>query len=290
MNEGIVFGRGFLGKRIACELNFFLPDFNIIAGDYDNRKKLEEILDKEKPNVVVNAVGKTNYNWCENYKNQAENSNVNVPLQLARQCSERGIYFVHIGTGNVYNYCNRRMYTEEDEPNFVADFYTKTKIKAEKKLKEKSEQDSNSKILQIRVAYPLDYVENDKNLLTKILNHKRALNSKHSITVVPDMINALGILIKKKSLGVYNVVNNGIISVADIMEMYNNLIDNRKISAKKLEFEAITMNEFEKANLRKRSLCFLSAKKLMDEGIVMPCVCDSVENCLIKYMENLQKF
>ena len=42
--KGIVFGNGFLGKRVADELNFFLSDFNIIPGDDDNRKKLKSLI------------------------------------------------------------------------------------------------------------------------------------------------------------------------------------------------------------------------------------------------------
>jgi len=320
--KGIVFGNGFLGKRVADELNFFLSDFNIIPGDDDNRKKLKELLDKEKPSVLVNAIGKTDYKWCENNKEQAENSNVNVPMQLADYCSERGIYFIHFGTGSIYEYCYGKEYTEEDKPNFIENIYTKTKIKAEKKLKEKSEQNSNSKILQIRIVYPIDYTKNDKNLLTKILNYKTVFNLKHSITVVPDMLNALKALIEKRSLGIYNIVNRGIISISDILEIYNIIPDKENkfsndtnlisgshkgnkffndthhynyshkgsVLAKKLEFEVLNLDEFEKSNSRKRSLCILSTKKLMDDGIEMPEVYGSVENCLIKYRENLQKF
>ena len=286
--KGIVFGEGFLGKRISSELNFFLPKFRVIAGNEESWKDLEIMLDREKFDVVVNAVGKTDYDFCENNRIVAENSNVGIPLNLARQCSKRGIYFVHIGTGNVYGYCGGRSYTEEDEPNFFNDVYTETKITAERKLKELSEEDQNSKILQIRIAYPFDYTTSSKNLLTKILNHKKALSLRHSVTVVPDMIDALGKLIEKKSVGIYNVVNKGTISAFDIMLMYNNVVDKRKVVAKKLEFETISLYKFEMSSSRKRSLCILNTKKLMNEGIEMPYVYDSVESCLIKYFENLQ--
>jgi dTDP-4-dehydrorhamnose reductase len=53
--KGIVFGKGFLGTKISQELGY------ILIGKEVNPLNLDlsiEFLDKEKPDVVINAIGK----------------------------------------------------------------------------------------------------------------------------------------------------------------------------------------------------------------------------------------
>jgi len=100
----MVFGAGYLGKRIADTLGY-----NLVSREEVNPLNLDSLkvfLDKEKPTVIINAIGKTgrpNIDWCETHKEETLESNVTVPINLSTECSKREIYFVHIGSGCIYN-------------------------------------------------------------------------------------------------------------------------------------------------------------------------------------------
>ena len=129
-----VFGKGFLGTRIAEELGYNLVGREISA------LNLRNFLDDKRPEVVINAIGKTgkpNIDWCEDNKEEAILSNVAVAVNLCVECSKRNIYFVHLSSGCIYEGDNKgKGFSEEDEPNFDGSFYSRSKIMAEQILKE----------------------------------------------------------------------------------------------------------------------------------------------------------
>ena len=99
----------------------------------------KEILDKN-PEAIINCAGKTgkpNVDWCEDHKVETLYSNVVGPLVLVKVCQELGKYFVHVGTGCVYEGDNNgKGFTEEDKPNFFGSFYSKSKIWSQEALEE----------------------------------------------------------------------------------------------------------------------------------------------------------
>jgi dTDP-4-dehydrorhamnose reductase len=267
--KGLVFGAGFIGKRVAEKLNYELSEINVL----DNNL-LEQTLSNTKPNVVINAVGKTgrpNIDWCETHKEETFMSNVIAAANLGISCSKKSIYFVHFGTGSIYTGKEKDGgFTEEDEPNFYEQTYAKTKIIAESILKE-------FPCLQLRICMPLDDRSHQKNLIDKLRGYKQIADVKNSITVVPDMLNALEDLIEKRKEGIYNLTNPGAISNVKIMQMYNEFVDPAH------EFEVISNEELNKLVLKKKANGILNTTKLARKGILMPDVYDAVKTCLINY-------
>jgi len=268
--KGIVFGKGFLGKRIADEFGYLLPEINVL-----DIEKLEECLDKEKPDVVINAVGKTgrpNIDWCEEHKEETVQSNILGAANLCIESVKRGIYFVHLGSGCIYQGDNNgKGFNEEDEPNFYGpQFYAKTKIIAEKILKE-------FPCLQLRLRMPIDDKPSERNLIDKLKKYPRVINIQNSMTTVPDLLYAMKILIDKRRTGIYNCVNPGTISAAEIMQMYREIINpNHK-------FEILSLEDLDKITIAKRSNCYLNADKLQAEGIKLPEIHKAIKSCLLNY-------
>ena len=279
MNEsGIVFGNGFLGNRIADSFGFTISPLRI--QDYSS---LRSYLEREKPKVVINAVGKTRgpgsagIDWCELNQEQTFFSNVVVPGIISLACYELGIYFVHLSTGGIYQGDNGGAgFSEEDEANFTGtQFYAKTKADAEKLIR-------NLPGLIIRIRSPIDDRPHQHNLIDKLIKYPRIINLGSSATTVPHMIKALGTLIDEKVEGTYNVVNPGIISPAEIMQMYRELVD---IDHK---FEVIGLDELKEVTQVARSVCVLDTRKLESKGIKMPEIKKAVEECLVQYRRSLK--
>ncbi|MFH0770542.1 MAG: sugar nucleotide-binding protein [Candidatus Peregrinibacteria bacterium] len=232
-----------------------------------------DILDREKPDVVINAAGKTgrpNVDWCEDHKEETLRSNVTGPLILFDACAERGIYWMHISSGCIYEGDNGgRGYTEEDTPNFTGSFYSRTKAWSDQMLRE-------FPVLVLRLRMPFDGSQNPRSLLTKLSRYQRVLDVPNSITYLPDFLKAATLLIERRKTGVFNVVNDDAISPYGIMEMYRSIIDPNHA------FQRLTLEDLPAVVRVGRSNCILSNGKLKSEGIAMKTVEEAVREALLE--------
>ncbi len=77
-------------------------DFNVNLEDYNQVIKM---LEKVKPDIVINLVGLTNVDHCEKFPNEAHKLNVKTVENLVeaiQQCSFK-TFLVHISTDQVYD-------------------------------------------------------------------------------------------------------------------------------------------------------------------------------------------
>jgi 3,5-epimerase/4-reductase len=271
--KGVVFGNGFLGNRIGKHLGY-----EVMGQEVIDVKGISAVLDTIKPTVVVNAVGITgrpNIDWCEDHKPDTLLGNVAAPIVLASLCVQRGIHFVHLGSGCIYQGENGGIgYSEQDPPNHFEAFYPRTKIMAEGALKELP-------VLQIRIRMPIDDHSDPRNLIDKIKGYPRVVDQTNSMTIIPEMLEALRRLIAKRSTGVYNLVNPGVISPYEIMLLYKEIVD------PSASFVRINAQELDHMVVAKRSNCRLDTRKLATEGIVLSDIHDGVRACLLNYRRSL---
>jgi len=273
--KGVVLGRGYLGTRISEEFGYSaFGRKNINPLDLFD---LQHFLSRERPDILINAIGKTgrpNIDWCEDHKEETMQSNVVVAANLATECVNRGIYFMHLGSGCVYRGDNEgKGFSEKDEPNFYGpQFYAKTKILAEKILSE-----FPGSILRIRM--PIDNKPHSRNLIDKLIKYEKVIDIPNSMTTVPHMLEVIKQLINKKSEGIYNLVNPGTISPAEIMTIYKDIVDPTH------KFKIFSGEELDKITKGKRSNCYLNTDKLKYEELEMPEIHKAVESCLLKYKE-----
>lgn len=275
----LVFGaKGFIG-------GLFLDGFpGAVASDADiaDQSAVRMALEKEKPDVVINAAGKTgkpNVDWCEHHKMETLRANVTGPLILVEECERVGAKLVHMSSGCIYEGdrissavgglrgVGNGGFTEEDRPNFFGSFYALTKAWSEQALKD-------FPVLQLRVRMPFDGSTHPRTLIGKILKYPRVLDEPNSITYVPDFIEAAKILIQKGKTGIYNVTNPGAISAYDIMTMYKEIVDPTHT------FERLTLEHLGEVVKAGRSNCMLNTKKLEDEGIILRPIKEAVEEAL----------
>jgi 3,5-epimerase/4-reductase len=133
----LIYGRtgwigGLLGK--LCEKQ----GIEYVYGDgrLENRPSLEADIAAVKPSHVFNAAGVTgrpNVDWCESHKVETIRTNVVGTLNLADVCREKGLILVNYATGCIFEYDSGHTlgsgvgFKEEDTPNFIGSFYSKTK-------------------------------------------------------------------------------------------------------------------------------------------------------------------
>jgi 3,5-epimerase/4-reductase len=253
----LLFGsRGFIGKHfMQLYPGAVVSDIDIAEPD-----QVREALDTHKPDIVINAAGKTgrpNIDWCEDHREETLRANVTGPLILLHECSTRNIYWVHCSSGCIYEGDNGgRGYAEEDAPNFTGSFYSRTKALLDQLLLE-----SATPPLIVRFRMPFDASGNPRSLLTKLKNFEKVLDVQNSYTCIPDFLLAVESLITERETGIFNIVNPGTLSPYQIMQIYADHIDSSHT------FERLLPEEAEFATKVRRSNCVLSTEKLQKKGI-----------------------
>lgn len=264
----VVFGgRGYLGEHVLRHY----PNAIAPSVDIADRAAVSAILDAEKPDIVINAAGKTgrpNVDWCEDHKQETLHANVTGPLILLEECGKRDIYWVHLSSGCIYTGDNGGIgFGEDDPPNFEGSYYSRTKAWAEALLRE-------FPVLILRLRMPFDDSLNDRSLITKVSRFARVNDVENSVTYLPDFLEAASALIERRATGIYNLVNPGLITPYRIVELYREIVDPAH-QAERVTGEAL-------ASLSKagRSNCILSTAKIEAEGIRMRPVEEAVRSAL----------
>lgn len=272
----LIFGsKGYLGQH-------FLSIYPVAATPSVNiadRAAVAEALDACKPDVVINAAGKTgrpNVDWCEDHKLETVEANVTGPLMLLDACAKRNIYFVHLGSGCIYQGDHQgRGFTEEDAPNFTGSFYSRTKGWIDQILKDfPARPDGTGGVLNLRLRMPFDGSRNERSLITKLSKYPKVLDVQNSITYLPDFLKVADALIWKRATGIYNVVNPGTMSPFHIMEMYREIVDPAH------SFERLTLEDLSSVVRAGRSNCILSTEKIEKLPVKMMPIEEAVREAL----------
>ena len=91
--------------------------------------KLEEVVKKEKPDVIVNTMGYSNIDFCESNKNNTEKLHVETTERICNICESNGSKQIFLSSDYVFD-GEKGDYSENDIPNPV-NFYGLSKLKAE---------------------------------------------------------------------------------------------------------------------------------------------------------------
>jgi dTDP-4-dehydrorhamnose reductase len=214
MKKILVYGNGFLGKRVAESLGARTATQRVVDESFPD-------MEAERPDIVINCIGKTgrpNVDWCEDNKPETYFSNVHVPYLLAEYCKKHGIKLVHISSGCIYQGDNwEHGWRESDPANFDGSYYSHSKIAAERLLS------AYPGTLILRIRMPIDTVPSDRELLGKLLRYKYIMTDENSMTVVDDFLVALRAILDHDDIdisGTFNMTNPGIITHKEILDIY----------------------------------------------------------------------
>lgn len=266
----LIFGKGFIGQRLKEAFGWSLSEKKIFT-----YKHAEEEIEKFHPEIIINCIGytgKSNVDGCEADFTATLSANTFVPIILAEAAIRNKIKLVHISSGCIYrfDYSKDRPLTEEHTPDFFDLYYSRTKIYAERSLSVLS---SQKDILITRIRIPLDNKPHPKNILTKLINYKKAIDIPNSVTYLPDFINALGYLIKINARGIYNLVNTGSLRYPLLLDVYKKYVPEFK-------YEVI---DYKQLHLIRTNL-LLSARKLEKTNFTMRNINDVLEECVQGYL------
>ncbi|XP_010676576.2 bifunctional dTDP-4-dehydrorhamnose 3,5-epimerase/dTDP-4-dehydrorhamnose reductase [Beta vulgaris subsp. vulgaris] len=275
----LIYGRtgwigGLLGK--LCESQGIKYTYG--SGRLENRASLESDVAAAQPTHVFNAAGVTgrpNVDWCESHKVETIRANVVGTLTLADVCRENAIVLINYATGCIFEYDDNHPiesgvgFKEEDTPNFIGSFYSKTKAMVEDLL------NNYDNVCTLRVRMPISSdLSNPRNFITKIARYEKVVNIPNSMTILDELLPISIEMAKRNLTGIYNFTNPGVVSHNEILEMYREYID------PKFTWKNFTLEEQAKVIVAPRSNNELETTKLKQEfPELLP-----IKESLIKYV------
>ena len=269
----VVFGQGFVGTRLARDL----PGAKLLPTDITDRAAVLAALREHRPSAVVNAAGKTgkpNVDWCETHQIETYRGNVQGPLVLADACAEASVYLLHLASGCIFygDSPSPGGWLEDDFANPTA-FYSRTKYAADLVLSGLP----NVGIARLRM--PIDGEPSARNLITKLAGYREIIDVENSVTVVADLVQAVGALVEKRGQGVFHVTNPGGMRHRDLLALYTELVDPSHT------YTAITPEDLVARGLAAtaRSNCILQSPRLAALGISLRPIDVALRDAMTSY-------
>ncbi|PKI53115.1 hypothetical protein CRG98_026477 [Punica granatum] len=275
----LIYGRtGWIGGLLGELCRAQSIDFEYGSGRLENRSSLEADIAAVAPTHVFNAAGVTgrpNVDWCESHKVETIRTNVVGTLTLADVCRERGLVLINYATGCIFEYDQAHPlgsgigFKEEDTPNFVGSFYSKTKAMVEELLK------NYENVCTLRVRMPISSdLSNPRNFITKITRYEKVVNIPNSMTILDELLPISIEMAKRNLTGIWNFTNPGVVSHNEILEMYKEFMDPH------FSWKNFTLEEQAKVIVAPRSNNELDASKLKKEFPELM----SIKESLVKYV------
>lgn len=188
--------------------------------DIRDANRLVELVEKYRPDAIINTAAMTNVDTCESERLLCEALNVSAVENLVSVCEKYDIHLVHISTDFIFD-GEDGPYPEDAEPNPLS-YYGLTKLQAENLLKSSS---CRWAILRTIIVYG---IVSDMSRSNIVLWAKEALEKGAPIKVVNDQWRmptlaedlALGCIlaVKKEAEGVFNISGKDMMSILEIVE------------------------------------------------------------------------
>lgn len=178
--------------------------------DATNRQETIELIQKIKPEIVIDTVAVRGTDVCETNKNLADRVNVNATQNIMDACKSTNSYVVYMSTAFVFD-GKKDNFTEDDQPNPI-NYYGKTKLDGE--------------IITLNSGLPHLIIRTDQlygwtlegqpeNTVTKTIKKLEKNETVEEIsdwynnpTLVDNASEVIVNLVKKEKAGIYHVVGS----------------------------------------------------------------------------------
>ena len=279
MNILIYGSKGWIGSQfveILKSQNFAFVEGKVRVDDY---QKLLEEINTVKPSHIISFIGRTHGENCgtidylESKDKLVENvrDNLFAPFLLAQICSSQNIHYTYLGTGCIFTYQDDILFDEQSLPNFFGSSYSVVKGFTDRIMHTFPE------VLNLRVRMPITSSYHSRNFITKITSYEKICSIANSMSVLDDLLPLVVTMMVRKNYGTINLVNPGVISHNEILDMYKEIVDPSFI------YQNFTQQKQLEVLKADRSNNHLDTSKLVSMFPYVKDIKTSVKECLMKY-------
>lgn len=175
--------------------------------DITNRDEVFSVIQKFRPNCIINTAAMTNVDACENDKPGCDALNVDAVKHLTEASRGNSTHFIHISTDFVFD-GESGPYREEDQPNPLS-YYASSKLESEKVVMQSG---LDWAILRTIIIYGVvdDVQRSNLVLWTKSsLEQNKDINvitdQFRSPTLAEDLADACILAMQKRATGIFHI-------------------------------------------------------------------------------------
>jgi 3,5-epimerase/4-reductase len=136
-------------------------------------------------------------------------------------------------------------------------------------------------VLNLRIRMPIVDSPNPRNFITKITNYKKICSIPNSMTVLTELLPYVIDMMKNNINGTINLVNPGLISHNEILEMYKEIVDPN------FTWENFSIEEQRQILKADRSNNYLDTTKLTNLYPNIMNIKESVRKCIELYLPSV---
>ena len=237
---------------------------------------LRELLEKEKPDVLVNTMGYSNIDFCELNKSDTEMLHVEVTEKICKICENIGTKQIFLSSDYVFD-GEKGNYSEDDVPNPV-NYYGLSKLKAEQLILK----NSINTVIRTSVIYDWDYRARFFNSVIKNLQNNQEINATtdvyNSVTFLDNLVESIFKVITLNQNGIFHVVDSACVNRFEFAEMIAKIFRLDKNLIK------IASVQDEPKNIAKRpkNACLNNSKAKKELGLNFNTIEEGVSRVFIK--------
>jgi dTDP-4-dehydrorhamnose reductase len=274
--------KGWIGKQFGFFLNKNGITYISTDARADDEKAVEEEIKLYSPTHIISFIGRTHggeYNTIDYLELSGKlkdniRDNLYSPVILSILCERYNIHYTYLGTGCIFSSDDPTTTSIDDDalPNFFGSSYSTVKG-----FTDRLQHMYSKNTLNLRIRMPIVNYEHNRNFLSKIFKYEKICSMPNSMTVLEDMFPVIMDMMIKNTTGTFNLVNKGLITHNEILEMYKEHIDPSFV------WKNFSVEEQNTVLLSKRSNTQLSNDKLYSLYPDIPDIKTSVEKCVIQY-------
>lgn len=276
-------GLGWIGQKVVTLLTERSITFTVSQVRVDNLDDVMAEIKKINPTHIMCFIGRTHGSIGEKYfptidyleqkgkLRENVNDNLFCPMALAILCQRLKIHLTYLGTGCIFNYADSEEFTEEDKPNFFGSSYSVVKGYTDRLMHLFPDT-----VLNVRIRMPISSDKSPRNFIMKIIKYEKICSMPNSMTVLEDLLPVMIDMAMHNQTGTINLVNPGLITHAEILDMYKEIIDPT------FNYQLFSYDEQMKVIACDRSNNALSTEKLSSLYSI-PNIKDSVRATLTRF-------
>lgn len=197
--------------------------------DVADPESVERTLERESPDLVINAAAYTNVDACETERELAYKGNVLAPRNLATACERRDLDFLHVSTNYVFDGDQAAPYEVFDPPN-PRSVYARTKLAGEDLVR-----DLSSRWHIVRTAGVYGDGHNFVRTMLRLAGERDSLKIKADEFISPtyarDLARGIAEVAESGLYGLYHITNAGSCSWHEFAEEIFRLSGSNDIEA-----------------------------------------------------------